>query len=103
MRQRELLAYVRKNLPDALRAVQTGRRAVSLPQLTSAEKALIYYYTEDGYWELNARLHVYPGPNTSVFGQGLATALTKLSAYEGAVNSSAFRRPPAGPNFPRVP
>ncbi|PJJ60096.1 ADP-ribosyltransferase family protein [Hymenobacter chitinivorans] len=69
MHQRKLLAYIKRNLPDAFRAVQTGRRAEALPQLSAADKAVIYCYTDDGYDALNQALYTNGGRNTSLFGQ----------------------------------
>lgn len=92
MRQRELEAYLKRNHPDALWAVQNGPRAAALPELTAADKALLYYYTSDGYKTLNAGLHAHPGANSSVVGQGLVAALAKLPPYEGEVQSGVLLR-----------
>jgi len=72
--------------------VQTGPRATALPELTVAEKALLYHYSEDGYEALNDGLHTHPGPNDSLLGKGLVAALKKLSPYEGQVLSGVWLR-----------
>jgi hypothetical protein len=92
MRQRELLSYINRINPDALRAVQAGPRAAALPELTAADKALIYHYSEDGYEALNDYLHANSGANDSVLGQGLVAALKKLPPYEGEVQSGIWLR-----------
>ena len=82
--------YAAKYLPEALRIVQTGRRANALPPLTATDKALLYHYSEDGYEMLNQALHANGGQNTSVFGKGLAAALAKLPPYAGEVLSGVY-------------
>ncbi|MFD2784000.1 hypothetical protein [Hymenobacter rubripertinctus] len=75
--------YVTKRLPEALRIVQNGGYATAHPELTSAEKALVYHYTEDGYDALNAGLHGNPTAPLAAFGQGLAAVLSKLPPHVG--------------------
>lgn len=84
MRQREILAYAKKACPDALRIVQTGGYATALPQLSAAEKAVLYHYTEDGYEALNATLHAHPRAALPELGRALVTILTKLPPYAEA-------------------
>ena len=92
MRQREILTHAKKYLPEALRIVQAGGYATALPQLTAAEKALLYHYTEDGYDALNAGLHTSLGVSLGSFGQGLVTALAKLPPHVGEAFSGVRLR-----------
>ena len=75
-------AYVKKYLPKALQAVQTGPMATIFSQLSLAEKALIYHYTGNGYKALNAKLHASQGANRTMVGRGLVAALAKLPAHQ---------------------
>ena len=89
--QRQQLAeYLRHHCPIGWREVQHGRRATVLPHLTTADKAAIYYYSDDGYDHLNRSLHANSGRNTSLFGQGLAAALAKLPVHMGAAYSGGY-------------
>ncbi|UYZ63948.1 ADP-ribosyltransferase domain-containing protein [Hymenobacter weizhouensis] len=93
MPQSDLHTFVSQHLPDALRAVQTGRRATAHPELTLLDKALIYHYSEGGYEPLNQHLHTNGGHNTSLFGMGLVAALGKLPPYVGEANSGVYLSP----------
>lgn len=93
MTEQEIAHYVEQNLPTALQAVQSGRRATAHPELTLPDKALIYHYSDDGYEALNRHLHANGGHNTSLFGVGLAAALSKLPPYAGEANSGVYLSP----------
>ena len=88
--QRRLEAYIKQTCPEGWQAGLSGRRATALPKLSATDKALIYHYSEDGYESLNARLHATGGLNISLFGVGLADALTRLPAYVGEVTSGVY-------------
>jgi hypothetical protein len=88
--QLELATYLQDFCPEGWRAVQSGRRATLLHRLTTADKAAIYYYSDDGYDTLNRQLHASDGTNHTLFGQGLAAALAKLPPYRGDAFSGVY-------------
>lgn len=81
--------------------MQSGRRAKVLSHLDLIDKAAIYHYSDEGYETLNRQLHTSGGDNSTLFGQGLVAALTKLPAYEGLVSSGVFL-PPAQLHYYRA-
>lgn len=93
MNQAQLLNYIEKANPAALRVVQAGGYATALPQLSAAEKALLYHYTEDGYEALNAGLHDTPFAPLPAVGQALAAILAKLPPHVGQAFSGVWLRP----------
>lgn len=93
MNQSQLSTYIEQANPEALRQVQTGGYATALPALTTAEKALLYHYTEDGYDALNADLHASPQAALLGVGQGLVAALAKLVPHVGEAFSGVWLRP----------
>ena len=80
-----LRTFVSRYLSEELRVIRTSRRNNSLPELNSYEKALIYYYSEDGFEEVNERLRNSNGQDLSEFGNLLKQTLKKLSNYTGLV------------------
>jgi hypothetical protein len=80
-----LRTFVSRYLSEELRVIRTSRRNNSLPELNSCEKALIYYYSEDGFEEVNERLRNSNGQDLSEFGNLLKQTLKKLSNYTGLV------------------
>lgn len=89
----QLAHYLEAYCPEGWRAVQSGRRAQPLRQLTVVDKVAIYHYSDDGYEALNRQLHTSGGDNHTLFGLGLAAALAKLPAYVGLVNSGVLLPP----------
>jgi hypothetical protein len=90
----ELLAYVEQELAAELALMQTGGYLAACPELTAAEKAVIYKYTKDGSMALNEQLHQEPG-RCPLWGQGIAAALAKLPPYQGPIVRSAGYLSPA--------
>lgn len=88
--QRQLEAHIKRACPEGWQAGLRGRRFTALPSLSATDKALIYHYSEDGYESLNEGLHANNGQNSSLFGRGLADALTRLPAYVGEVTSGVY-------------
>jgi hypothetical protein len=89
----ELNDYIEVRNPDALQAVQTGSRANVFPELTAAEKAIIYHYTDVGFEDLNEALHEGKVTANNVLGSGLVIALNKLQAHQDVVYSGAYITP----------
>lgn len=77
--------FVSRYLRNELRVIQTSQRNISLPELDSYEKALIYYYSEEGFEEVNERLRHSNGQDLSEFGSLLNQTIKKLSNYTGLV------------------
>lgn len=94
MNQTELLAYVSQHLPTELRLMQTGGYATACPELSDAEKAVIYYYTYTGSSTINHVLHTGKGENGALVGQALASALSKLPPLSNELVFSAAWLPP---------
>lgn len=93
MRQRELEVHTKNNYPTAWLAVQGGGYASACSELTTADKALLFQYTDGGHETLNESLHHKPGTNESVLGRALVAALAKLPPYEGEVQAGVLLRP----------
>ena len=72
--------------------MQAGGYVAALPQLSVAEKALLYHYTEDGYDALNTALHDHSGEASSALGQAMEAVLAKLPPFVGEVFSGAWLR-----------
>lgn len=90
MRPREIHAYAASYLPTELALVQSGGYATAHPELTPAEKALVYHYTDTGSGALNRALHQHGGIIETTQGYGLAATLTKMPAYKGPAYSAAL-------------
>ena len=91
MRQRELVSFVKKNLPAELLLVQAGGYTTALPQLNAFEKAVLYAYTtDDHYGPLNQALYNSAGTNILPLGQAIVTVLRKLERHVGTVHRAAF-------------
>lgn len=99
--RRQLANYLIQYCSVGWRVVQSGRRAKVLSHLDLIDKAAIYHYSDEGYETLNRQLHTSGGDNSTLFGQGLVAALTKLPAYEGLVSSGVFL-PPAQLHYYRA-
>ena len=84
------LDFTTPKLAHALQAVQQGGYAVALPELSSPEKALLYYYTFDGSEAIKDPLRTAAGANTEPLGQALAATLAKLPPYRGPVYSAEW-------------
>lgn len=89
MTQTELLAYISRHLPAELYLMQTGGYATAHPTLPAEEKALLYYYTNNGSTDINQQLHVSQGVPANAISQELVAALSKMPLYEGSAYSAA--------------
>lgn len=69
--------------------MQTGGYATACPELSAAEKAVIYYYTYTGSGTINRVLHTGNGKNSTPVGQALASALSKLPPLNNELVFSA--------------
>ena len=87
------LDFTRSPLADALQVVQADGYASAHPELTPAEKALVYYYTDTGSTAINRALHVNSEASLNALGQELAKALRKLPVHMGTVYSAAHLTP----------
>lgn len=83
MNPAQLLVYVSQYLPDELRLMQAGAYATACPELSAAEKAVVYHYTHTGSQAVNQALYASNGNNDTLFGQALAAALHKLPPFAG--------------------
>ena len=91
--QRQQLAeYLQQYCPMGWHEAQHGRRAKPLHHLSIIDKAAIYHYSDEGYDALNQQMHA-SGDNSTLFGRGLAAALTKLPLYVGLAYSGVFLQP----------
>jgi hypothetical protein len=79
----QLAEYLAQYCPIGWRVVQSGRRFKVLPHLDIIDKAVIYYYSDDGYEALNRQLHASDSDNSTLFGP----------AYTGLVSSGVFLQP----------
>lgn len=89
MTQTELLTYVSQHLPAELLLMQTGGYAAAHPELSAAEKAVIYYYTHTGSGRVNRALHASNGDASTLVGQALASTLNKLPSLSNELVFSA--------------
>ena len=61
--------------------MQAGGYARACPELTAAEKAIVYHYTHTGSTSINRELYAASGHNNTLLGQALAAALAKLPPF----------------------
>ena len=76
--------YARQRLKDELHKIHTRYSSV-LPELTDVEKAVIHWYSENGYESLNEKLRDSKGKNMPPLGEFLNLALSKLPNHEDIV------------------
>jgi len=75
-----LKEFVRQRLPDILQKIERDDIGASVTELNIYEKALIYYYSIDGYEQLNEDLRDGKPNEYEVY---LNEALDKLPDYDG--------------------
>lgn len=78
-------SYSQKYLKQECLEIRSSAKFEFHPELTLFEKALIYKYSVDGYLEINQRLRIKEGKNTTTFGKLLTEALGKLRNYTSLV------------------
>lgn len=78
---KEIEKYVEENFPRILREISTSFRASETIELTNAEKALIYKYSDDEYEFVNQYLRTNKG-KLNEFGRFLDKSLDKLPNYK---------------------
>jgi len=71
--------FVKQRLPDFLQKVEKNKIGEDISELNIYEKTLIYYYSIEGYEQLNEDLR---DGKDSVYGNYLNQALEKLPNYE---------------------
>jgi len=76
----EIEKYVEKNLPEILGEILSTFRKNEIPELSNAEKALIYKYSDDEYEFVNQYLRINNG-RLNDFGKLLGISLDKLPNY----------------------
>lgn len=74
--------FVKQRLPDFLREVERKEIGKDVEELNIYEKTLIYYYSVEGYDQLNEDLRDGKG---NEYAEHLNHALEKLPDYEGIV------------------
>ena len=77
---KKLLQTARLRLKDEIAIIQRDFSNV-LTELTVEEKAVIYWYTENGYESINHQLRNSKGQKVTPLGQLLDIALSKLPMY----------------------
>ncbi|MDC8001973.1 ADP-ribosyltransferase [Aequorivita todarodis] len=76
----EMEKYVEKYLPEILGEILSTFRKNEIPELSNAEKALIYKYSDDEYEFVNQYLRINNG-RLNDFGKLLDISLDKLPNY----------------------
>lgn len=82
---KEAEIYAKKYLESEITEIRRSGRNSEIPELTIYEKAVIFKYSNDGYQDLNEKLRIHKGENTTEFGKILVEALSKLKHFEGVV------------------
>jgi hypothetical protein len=78
--------YAKKHLSREIQLIESSEERLNvLPELTVYEKAIIFKYSEDGYFDLNEKLRLSEGKDISDFGILLDECLSKLPDYQGRV------------------
>ena len=80
----DLEEYVQATLKDELALVQKNFKN-TFPKLTDLEKAIIYWYSENGYESINNVLRNSKGQKQTRLGEFLNLALSKLPNYQDVV------------------
>lgn len=78
--KKDLNTYVKNNLARELEEINNSNRKSYYDELDEFEKAIIYYYTEDGYESLNETLR--NGGKITELGKHLNYSLSKLPNYK---------------------
>lgn len=81
---KNLKKYVQTHLKTELDIIRNSETANTLPELSLEEKAIIYKYTNDGYY-VNETLRESHGEKSLPFANHLNTALSKLPSYNSVV------------------
>jgi ADP-ribosyltransferase exoenzyme len=78
--------YAKKHLSREIQLIESStERLNALPELTVYEKAIIFKYSEDGYFDLNEKLRLSEGKDISDFGIHLDECLSKMRDYQDVV------------------